>query len=219
MRRTVPVVDVLVPVVHRPWAAAPFMASVAGDPRVRVTAIVQEPDSESLEAWALAGAEQLLQSGTTFAQKVNAGFRTTDAPWMLLAGDDVRFTPGWLDACLRAAESGAQVIGTNEMDGKRVRLGLHSCHPMISRVYVESQGASWDGPGVVCHEGYRHQYVDDEIVLVAKQRHVWAFAEDAVLEHLHPVYGKGPQDAIYRLGASAASADRALFMERRRLNA
>jgi hypothetical protein len=219
MRRTVPVVDVLVPVVHRPWAAAPFMASVAGDPRVRVTAVVQEPDSESVEAWALAGAEQLLQSGTTFAQKVNAGFRATDAPWVLLAGDDVRFTPGWLDACLRAAESGAEVVGTNEVDNRRVRQGLHSCHPFISRAYVNSVGASWDGPGVVCHEGYRHQYVDDEIVLAAKQRGVWAFAEDAVLEHLHPIHGKAPQDAIYRLGASAASADRATFMERRRLNA
>jgi len=60
----VPVVDVLVPVVHRPWAAAPFMASVAGDPRVRVTAIVQEPDSESLEAWALAGPTAVVVLGT-----------------------------------------------------------------------------------------------------------------------------------------------------------
>lgn len=208
-------VDIIVPVVGRPWAAAPFMASLIGEPRVRVLAVTERGDMASEDAWTAAAAHVARRDARTFAEKVNAAYRSTMAPWLLLVGDDVRFTPGWLDACLAAADDTGHVIGTNEPTSRRVRTGLHSCHPMIRRSYVDTVGASWDGPGVVCHEGYGHQFVDDEIVLAAKQRGVWRFAADAVLEHLHPVHGFGEDDDTYRRGRRTAVADRRLFSERR----
>jgi hypothetical protein len=210
-----PVVEVLVPVVGRPQAALPFMASLAGDDRVRVLAIVEDEDAASWAAWAAAGAVVVAGSARTFAEKVNMGFRFTHADWVLLAGDDVRFTAGWLDACLKVAATGASVVGTSETVNRRVKSGTHSCHPFIQRDYIVEVGASWDGPGVVCHEGYRHWYVDDEIVAAAKQRKVWAFAAEAVLEHLHPVHGLADMDAVYRAGQSRKENDRQLFQQRR----
>jgi hypothetical protein len=66
----------------------------------------------------------------------------------------------------------------------------------------------------VAHEGYRHWYVDDEIVFAAKQHGVWAMAPLSVVEHLHPMVGKGADDEVYRLGQSHADADGATFEAR-----
>lgn len=222
-------VAVLVPVMRRPQNAAPFMESLqASTDRATVYPICDEDagDDASWRAWESAGAEVLAsqrggwewfaQTAGTFAQKVNAGYRRTREPWLLLAGDDVRFHPGWLDEALRVAdETGAHVVGTNDLGNARVLAGEHATHMLIRRSYVDVQGASWDGPGVVCHEGFRHWYVDDEIVTAAKQRGVWAPALGSIVEHFHPVWGLAPDDDVYRLGRSHAATDAALFERRR----
>jgi len=86
---------------------------------------------------------------------------------------------------------------------------------MIRRAYVDEMGASWDGPKNVCHEGYGHWFVDDEIVTVAKQRGAWAMAFHSKVEHLHPLWGLAEDDDTYRLGQSHVEADKALFRSRR----
>src|ERR1051326_8136929 len=130
-------------------------------------------------AWIKAGAQVRVAQGNTFSEKVNHGYRVTKEPWLLLAGDDVRFHPGWLEA---AQKVGTDVVGTNDLGNPRVLEGQHTCHPLIKRSYIDKVGASWDGPGIVAHEGYRHWFVDDEIVTAAKQRKVWGFAKDSVVE-------------------------------------
>ena len=67
---------------------------------------------------------------------------------------------------------------------------------------------------MVCHQGYRHWFVDDEIVTAAKQRGVWQMALGSVVEHNHPLWGKAEDDEVYQLGQSSAEADRALFRAR-----
>jgi GT2 family glycosyltransferase len=208
---------VIVPTLRRPQNAAPFMESLAasGAPLARVYAVADPgPDAD---AWAGAGAEVLTWDGPppgTFAERVNAGYRATTEPWLLLAGDDVRFHPGWLDQAQHAARDGASVIGTNDLHNPRVTAGDHSPHPMIRRAYIDEQGASWDGPKIVCHEGYRHWFVDDEIVQAAKQRDTWVMAIHSKVEHLHPLWGLAADDDTYRLGQSHVEADKALFGER-----
>jgi hypothetical protein len=106
------------------------------------------------------------------------------------------------------------VVGTNDMHNPRVTAGDHATHMLIRRAYIDEQGASWDGPKVVAHEGYRHWFVDDEIVTVAKQRGAWVFAPHAKVEHRHPIWGLAPDDATYRHGQQFTDADKALFAER-----
>lgn len=209
-------VDVIVPVMDRPQNAEPFMRSLrASTGLATVYAVVGRTDRVSLDAWEAAGAEVLVGDVHTFAEKVNHAYRATASPWLFIVGDDVHFHPGWLDhAQFVAAQEQACVVGTNDLGNPRVMRGEHATHLLISRAYVDEQGASWDGPGVVCHEGYRHWYVDDEIVLAAKQSGVWAMALGSKVEHLHPIWGKAEPDKVYDLGQAASAADGKLFKGR-----
>jgi hypothetical protein len=221
-------VAVIVPVAQRNNAQA-FMdtlaASVTTDQlmQVRVYVMTDADDIETQNPWSQAislehdvlDVHRYLRSMGSFAEKVNRGYEISSEPWLLLVGDDVRFHKGWLDQAMQTARStGKSVIGTNDLGNPAVMAGEHATHMLIRRDYIDQAGASWDGPGVVCHEGYRHWYVDNEIVLAAKQRGEWAPCLAAHVEHLHPLFGKGETDAVYRLGQAAAEGDAALFKDR-----
>jgi hypothetical protein len=216
---------VLVPVLGRPEHAEPFMASLrASTGLARAYALVDIGDDDAKLAWKQAGATVLpmVNHGRpgTFAEKVNAGYRATSTgpaaePWLLLVGSDVRFHPGWLDHAQAAAQGDRyHVVGTNDLANPRVMAGDHATHPLIRRSYVDEVGASWDGPGVVAHEGYRHWFVDDEIVTAAKQRGVWTPALASRVEHLHPLFGGREADEVDALGQSHVTDDKALFERR-----
>jgi hypothetical protein len=183
-------------------------------PTARVYAIGQEDDPDTRAAWLAAGASVLDAPGSTFAVKVNHGYRSTGEPWLFLVGDDVRFQPRWLANAQLVAGDRWQVVGTNDRSNPRVIKGEHGTHLLVRRSYVDQVGASWDGPGVVAHEAYRHQFVDDEIVLAAQQRGVWVSASSAVVAHLHPINGRADWDEVYELGQAHVAADRELFAKR-----
>jgi hypothetical protein len=206
---------VLVPVMRRPQNAEPFMRSLkASTGLAQAYAIVDEDDLETRDAWKQAGAHVIQSSGTSFATKINDGYRATSEPWMFLVGDDVQFHPAWLDHAQYAAGlTGASVIGTNDLGTQRVQLGEHATHMLVRRSYVDSAGF-WDGPGQICHEGYSHSFADDELVTAAKQAGVWSMALASKVEHLHPIFGKGEQDAVYELGQSRQEQDRKVFEAR-----
>ena len=200
---------VLVPVLRRPQNAAPFMATLRATTGMATAyAVANHDDPETVKAWEAAGAQVLFADGISFASKVNAGYAQTSEPLLFIVGDDVRFHPGWLD---HAQAVGADVVGTNDLGNPRVIRGEHATHMLIRRGYVEETGGSWDGPGSVCHEGYRHWYVDDEIVTAARQRGAFGFAPGSVVEHLHPSWGKGETDDVYELGQSTVVQDRETF--------
>jgi hypothetical protein len=210
---------VIVPVLGRPQNAAPFMASLkaSGADLAHVYAVADIDDPGTAQAWEAEGATVLTWFGPspgTFAQKANIGYHATTEPWLLLAGDDVKFHPGWLDQAQAAARDGADVVGTNDLHNPRTTAGEHSPHPMIRRAYIDEQGASWDGPGTVAHEGYAHWFVDDEIVTAAKQRGAWMAAPHSKVEHLHPLWGLAEDDETYALGRGHIEADKALFEKR-----
>jgi hypothetical protein len=210
-------VDVIVPVLHRPQNVQRFMESLRASTGLATAWFVCEDDDDDEIAEVLARGGEVLSNpdAHTFAEKVNVAYEATSAPWLLLVGDDVRFRPGWLDHAQDVGRRyGAQVVGTNDLANPRVMRGEHATHPMVRRSYVDELGASWDGPGVVCHEGYKHWFVDDELVGVAKQRGVFQPAYAAQVEHMHPIAGKGADDEVYRKGAKFADEDRALFHRR-----
>lgn len=210
-------VAVIVPAM-RPECAAPFMQSLrASTGLAAVYAVCHYQDDVLAETWRAAGAEHVITTGveTTFAAKANAGYAFTSEPWLFLVGEDVRFHPGWLDhAQATAAHQQAAVVGTNDLATERVVDGRHATHLLISRAYAAEVGASWDGPGTIAHDGYRHWFVDDEIVTAAKSRGVWAMALASVVEHLHPIAGTAPDDDVYAAGRAHATEDQALFLAR-----
>jgi hypothetical protein len=209
-------VDVIIPVLHRPQNIRPLMESLRASTGLATAYFVcEEDDAEEIAEVKANGGQVLTDPGChTFAEKVNFAYGQTSAPWLLLVGDDVRFRPGWLDHAQDVARRyKADVVGTNDLANPRVIRGEHATHPMIRRAYVEEHGASWDGPGIVCGP-YRHWYCDDEWTTVAKQRGVFQPALGAQVEHMHPIFGKGEDDDVYRLGQKHAAEDKKLYARR-----
>jgi hypothetical protein len=219
-------VDVIVPVLHRPQNVKPLMESLTASTGLAKAYFICEPgDVEEYRAVERFDARALEHPGT-FAEKVNwaYNFLTVEAadaqsqtPWILLVGDDVTFRPGWFDQAMDVARRyGAKVVGTNDLSNPRVMRGEHATHMLIRRDYIAEVGASWDGPGVVCHP-YHHWFVDDEIVSAAKQRGVFQAALGSQVEHHHPVFGTAPDDDVYRKGQEFVKQDEAEFISRARV--
>jgi hypothetical protein len=213
-------VTVVVPVLTRPANVRPLVESLRASTGLADVLFVTEPDD--LLEWAAidkVGAKRVTRGGT-FAQKANHALQHIDTPWALFVGDDVVFRPGWLDHALFVANRySADVVATNDLGNPRTMAGEHATHPLIRTSYIMEQGASWDGPGTVAHEGYRHWFVDDEWTTVAKQRGTFAAALGSIVEHRHHLFGKAPDDDVYRLGQSHAQQDQALFRKRAKAHA
>ena len=151
----------------------------------------------------------------TWPQKINVGVEQVEADWYLCAADDIYFHRGWWKATstLRADKT-VGVIGTNDMGNPRVIAGEHTTHPLIRRQYIMQQG-TYDQPGVAIHEGYKHWYCDDELVITAKMRDAWAFCPEARIQHMHPYWNpETPVDDTYRLGESSSEQDQQTFISR-----
>lgn len=150
-----------------------------------------------------------------YARKINAGYRATDEPLLFLGADDIRFHPGWFEAAKAKMTGGIGVVGTQDLGSQRVINGEHSTHSLVSREYVDKFGTV-DGPGEVLNEAYKHNFCDDELIGTARSRNTWAFANDSIVEHHHPAWGKADNDDVYRLGRSGFRLDRRLFYRRQR---
>jgi hypothetical protein len=159
---------------------------------------------------------ELLFHDGGYAAKCNHATRLVDVDWYLTAADDLKFHLGWLRAAISAhIRTGALVVGTNDMHNPSVVNGFYATHLLVHRDYVER--GTIDKPGVLMHEGYDHNCVDTELVETAKSRGMFAFAGDARVEHLHPIWKGAPDDATYRRGRENHAADRRLLAVRRRL--
>lgn len=196
-------VDVVIPLM-RPERLAAVVHSLGGDPRVKVCVVasVECPTVPDVDF------EVALDGGGTWAQRINLAYYRLGAPYLFTGADDIRFHEGWLDAALAVMRRVEGVVVVDDLHNPFGTMAL------VSREYVEEYGTI-DGDGVV-HEGYRHNYVDNELFETARYWGKLAYAPESVVEHLHPNAGKGDDDEVYRLGISSLAEDRALY-DRRRL--
>lgn len=211
---------VIVPVLARPDRAQPLAESLAAAATVdyELLWMCSPVDHEQQKACTLAGGEMLIvswQPGSgDWARKINRALDSTDAPFLLFAADDVVFHPGFDEPMLALAREGFGVVGCRDLGNTSVDRGQHCCHPLVSRAYIDACGTI-DECGKALHEGYRHNFVDVELVETAKARGAWAFTPDAVIEHLHPFWRKGSDDATYELGRRHYHEDARLYQQRR----
>ena len=221
-------VAVIVPVLRRPHRVAPFLSSLsAATPEPHRIEFVATAGDSPMIAEILRLAEDdpaivlhVLAPNATgdYARKVNHAYRSSSAPFLFLAADDLDFRPGWLPAALAPfADPAIGVVGTQDLaPTPRSLAGEHATHCMIRRRYADDLGTI-DEPGKILHEGYPHEYVDDELVETAKARGAWTFAADSVVEHLHPSWGKASRDALYNGQRRRMEAGRRVYLRRRGL--
>lgn len=212
---------ILVPMLGRSHRVAPLLNSIAAttpEP-YRVLFLVTPGDAAVIEAVDSAGGEQLEvgpHARGDYARKINAGYRHTTEPLMFLAACDLEFHSHWLERAVERLSDRVAVVGTNDLGNPRVLRGVHSTHTLVTRDYVDECGTI-DEPGKVLHEGYWHEYCDDEFVETSWKRKAWAFAADSIVEHLHPSWGKGEIDALYAQEATRMRIGQRLFLRRRPL--
>jgi hypothetical protein len=214
-------IDVLVPVLARARNVAPFVESfrVATPKGSQIHFLCSPGDEEEIAACQESGEHTLIMEWTPersdYPRKMNFGFSVTEQPWILLGSDDIEFTPGWLNRALRTAkDTKASVIATNDMANRQVMSGQFGTHSLVRRAYVEEQGASMDGPGVLIHEGYDHNFCDRELCHVAEYRGLYAFSEGSHVRHRHPHWKSARMDSTYKKGLRTFREDQALFLSR-----
>ena len=151
-----------------------------------------------------------------YAAKMNAGYWASTEPLIFLGACDIRFHPGWLEACQPYVDAGFGVVGTNDLSNPRTATGSLSTHTLVTRAYVQKFGTI-DQPNTLLHDGYWHEYVDDEFCATAKARGQWAHAPDAHVEHLHPDHGKRPRDGLDDQRPRRMAQGRRVFRRRRHL--
>lgn len=151
-----------------------------------------------------------------YARKINTGYRLTDEPLIFTGACDLRFHAGWWEAATAMLADGIGVVGTNDLGSRRVMAGNHATHSLVTRSYVDEFGTI-DQRGLVMHEGYLHEFVDDEFVQTAKHRDAWAFAFDSHVEHLHPAWGKADTDSLYDQTPFRMRMGRKLYRQREHL--
>lgn len=210
-------IDVLVPVLDRPQNALPLVESFRAHSSGEITFLCSPEDSEQIAACEATGERTVVvdfQPGPgDYARKMNYGFEHTERPWVFLGADDIEFTPGWSEALILDAD----VIATNDLANGSVKRGEFGTHCLVSRRYVTDEGASADGPGVLVHEGYDHNFPDRELCGLARSRRVYAFAKHSIVRHRHPLWKTATWDDTYRKGFSKFHQDRDLFLERAHL--
>lgn len=211
-------VAVLIPVLRRPHRVTPLLESIEQNtPSPHRTLFICSPDDhEQQRAIRHAGGEYLVAGQWMpgdYARKINLGVRSTTEPLLFTAADDLEFHPNWLEHAVACLADAVGVVGTNDLGNERVMRGVHSTHSLLTREYAEL--GTIDEPDKILHEGYPHEFVDDEFIGTAIHRGAFAFAADSIVEHLHPLWGKAPTDELYDQHARRMRAGRRVFERRR----
>lgn len=206
---------ILIPVLARPQLVSGLLENIASATPSdhHVLFLTDQHDDDERDAIAEAGGKELVCGGN-YAAKINRGIAATGDKLVFLGADDLRFHPGWLEAAIRKLKPGIGVVGTNDLGNPRVMRGDLATHSLVTRAYAE-RGAI-DGGGLL-HEGYAHNWVDEELIATARKRNAFAFARMAHVEHLHPHWGKATSDATYTKGQATFADDHRLFRSRKRL--
>jgi glycosyltransferase involved in cell wall biosynthesis len=197
-----------------------YESAWAATPDAQILFVVSQGDAEVVDVVEeLTGSEYLLTDGPggeagDYARKINAGYRETDREWLFTGADDLLFHPGWYESARAHAAIDTGVIGTVDLCNGRTSLGEHSTHSLVARWYADF-GGSMDADHMIYHEGYVHEYCDDELVQTAMMRGAYAHAFDAVVEHKHMLIDATLDDPVYRHGRRFTRLSRRLFLRRK----
>lgn len=219
-------VAVVVPVMQRPHAVAPFVEAFnrANDGTANLYFVCDPDDDDEIAAVKACGLEPLISDrGHTFAKKANYAYTHTTEDWLFICGDDCEPTPGFL-AEARKLSDRYDVIGTRDSEPGRVRnplvaQGRHADHWFTRRAYIDDPGSCLEGPGVFCPEAFYHWWVDKEVVGLAQARGVYGHADLSVVVHHHPGFDGNEQarrnDPVYMKAVEWAERDQTTWFKKR----
>lgn len=128
---------------------------------------------------------------------------------LVLAADDLWPFHGWLGETLERLGDfthGDGLVGFNDLGRSGMTFATHFA--------VTRQFAKQYLGGVLCCPAYQHYYVDQEACARARAAHCYVWARNAVVEHVHPAFGKAETDTLYLRTAPYLSADQTTWERR-----
>jgi hypothetical protein len=203
---------VLIPTYGRPQSLRPLVGLFAETtPGHRIYLVMESRDRASIRAAEGLPTIDVIGRFGSYAIAVNAGIRASEEPLILCGADDIRPHTGWLEAARAHLSEEIGFVSLNDLGNERVMSGDYATLPLLSRRYVEELDEDF------YHEGYQHCCCDVDASRVARSRGAYVYAPEAIMEHLHPDWGKGKPDATYeRSGMNKRKRikDRALLRSR-----
>lgn len=196
-------VVILIPTLGRPQHIDPLLDSLYNTTDRASVLFLLTPGDLEVKKKILSRGEDIIEVRQTkggrgdYARKINIGYKSTKEPVLFLGATDLIFHDNWLENAMSHLSETIQVVGTNDLGNGRVMKGEHSTHTLVTRRYVDKFGTV-DEVGKVLHEGYPHEYVDDEFIQTAQCRDAFAMALDSHVEHMHPAWNKAEWDASYK---------------------
>lgn len=155
----------------------------------------------------------VIQEGKSYAEAINIKYtdlrhkRSRD-DWFFCGADDLRFEKGWLDEALKThMETGARVIGTNDLHNSDVIAGVHATHYLVQYGYIEDCGGTFDQSFPVLYH-YKHNYTDTEFIKTAKARGEFYYSPKSIVEHMHPGWGLNTVDPGYENSMNTMREDK-----------
>ena len=220
-------IDIFIPVLGRAEAIEPLVSNIHDTTShdFRIVFICSLGDDEATDACIDTGELTMVvpwEAGfADYPRKMNQAYRHADdleqaGEWMFMGATDIAFERNWDHEALLVAEQGYSVIATNDEGNRQVQRGLFGTHCLVGRGYIDEDGGSMDGPGVLFHEGYDHNFCDRELCGLATHRGAFMFAPRSKVIHHHPNWRKGKTDAVYDKGMANFKADFELFIIRSR---
>jgi len=141
----------------------------------------------------------------------NRGYWAATSSLIVIGQDDFNWHDGWLEAA-EAYEK--PVVGFNDgyVGHEETQ---HSVGWLVNRAYVEIYSLANGFPNSIFCPLYKKNYADDELNETVKNRGMFAYARDALVEHLHPGFGKAPQDDTYAVLDQFSEQDHQLYLSRK----
>ena len=146
-----------------------------------------------------------------FVRRIQYLYSVTDDDWFLTGADDVVFRDGWLQAA-EPYMNDYSVISFDDMCNPNVP----GTNFLIKRQYIDEQSGVVDSPKTVLHQGYYHNFCDNELIGTAKARNTFIKC-DGKIEHFHHTVGKSENDIIYSMAQAKFHDDAALCHSREHL--
>lgn len=177
--------------------------------------ICENTDQPSIKEANRLNQKLIVVSGNTYVSAVNAGYRSTKEPFILLGSDDIVFSENWDTKMLEQFADPAIGIAGHIDEWKISKTGKHGSHLMVRRAYIEKYGGVTDEKNTIYSSRYHHIMCDIETEQTAMMRKAFAMS-DAFISHTHWYMKTAVMDPTYQRAIDVAERDRKTFQERRK---
>ena len=110
----------------------------------------------------------------------------------------------------------AGLLVRNDLHHPEVIAGRMAVSYLVQYGYIADYGGTVDKSYPVLYN-YKHNYTDTEFVQTAISRGCFCHAAKSIVEHLHPCWGFGTDDAGYKKSRETMAEDDVIFNSRRHL--